>query len=279
MQFGRRSLVAVLLAFGLLTLASLVAIPAIGPAGGTALAAVPARGAPYATAGTTPAVSPSPSPGDRVPPSKPTGLSEPCLWDFRGAAFCWQPSSDNVAVTAYDVYREIATTYTKVGTVSPGFLLFTETGLVVGQRYTYVVVARDAAGNLSAPSDPLSVLAREGLPSPSPTPTPGPTCTVSYRATTWGSGLSAQVTVRNTGTTAIDGWTLTVDYPTSAVRLTSGWSADWAQAGSRFTGTGKQWNRVIPAGSSIQAGFVASSSGPPPAPVGFGLNGRACATG
>ncbi|MGJ6966532.1 cellulose binding domain-containing protein [Streptosporangium sp. G11] len=233
-----------------------------------------------ATVGTPPTASPTPLPGDRVPPSKPEGLRDACLQDYRGVTFCWQPSSDNVAVTAYDVYRETATAYTKVGTIaSPGFPNFAEPGLVIGQRYTYVVVARDAAGNLSAPSDPLSALARGGLPSPSPSPTPGPSCTVSYRATTWSSGLNAEITVRNTGTTAINGWTLTIDYPTSAVRLVSGWSADWIQAGSRITGTNKPWNKVIPAGSATHVGFTASYSGTLPAPVRFGLNGGTCAVG
>ncbi|ACZ88063.1 exoglucanase B [Streptosporangium roseum] len=385
MQLGRRSLGAVLLTLGLVTLVLFTAALAIGPAGETALAAVPAREAGYAavpagaaddtrpptrpagprpcpvplvptptgyasicwdpstddtgvvgydlyrldvggfvsaatTAGTiggfsgelnrlytmyvvardaagnvsppstlitvpatlgmTPTSSPSPPPGDRVPPSKPTGLRDACLQDYRGVTFCWQPSSDNVAVTAYDVYRETATTYTKVGTIPPsGFLNFTEPGLVTGQRYSYVVVARDAADNLSAPSDPLSALAREGLPSPSPSPTSGPSCTVSYRAATWSSRLNAEITVRNTGTTAIDGWTLTVDYPASAVRLISGWSADWTQTGARLAGTSKRWNEIIPAGSATQVGFTASYSGPLPAPVSFGLNGGTCATG
>jgi hypothetical protein len=225
-----------------------------------------------ATLGMTPSSSPPPPPGDRVPPSKPSGVRDACLQDYPGVTFCWQPSTDNVAVTAYDIYRETATTYIKAGTIA-GFPNFTEPGLVTGQRYTYVVIARDAAGNLSAPSDPLSALARAGLPSP------GPSCTVSYRATTWGSRLNAEITVRNTGTTTIDGWTLTVDYPEAAVTLTSGWSADWTQTGSRLTGTGKPWNKVILAGSATQVGFTASYGGSMPAPIGFGLNGRICAAG
>ncbi|MEV7006740.1 cellulose binding domain-containing protein [Streptosporangium sp. NPDC051022] len=225
-----------------------------------------------ALTGMTPTGSPSPQPGDHVPPSKPTGLRDACLQDYRGVTFCWQPSTDNVAVTAYDVYRETATAYAKVGTISAsGVLNFTEPGLVIGQRYNYVVVAKDAADNLSLPSDPLSALAREGL------PTPSPTCTVSYRAATWSSLLNAEITVRNIGTTAIDGWTLTVDYPASAVHLTSGWSADWTQTGSRLSGTNRQWNKVIPAGSTTQVGFTASYSGTQPAPVSFALNGRTCA--
>ncbi|NUP00493.1 MAG: hypothetical protein HOW71_41160 [Nonomuraea sp.] len=231
-----------------------------------------------ATLGMTPTTSPTPDPGDRVPPSKPTGLRDACLQDYRGVTFCWQPSADNVAVTAYDVYRETATTYTKAGTIpQSGFPNFAEPGLETGRRYTYVVVAKDAAGNLSAPSDPLSALAREGL--PSPTPTPGLSCAVSYRAAAWSSRLNAEITVRNTGTAAIDGWTLTVDYPASSVRLLSGWSAGWTQSGARLSGTARQWNKVIAAGSATQIGFTASYSGTLPAPVAFALNGRPCATG
>ncbi|MBB4913222.1 cellulose binding domain-containing protein [Streptosporangium saharense] len=225
-----------------------------------------------ATLGMTPTASPTPEPGDHTPPSQPTDLRDACLQDYRGVTFCWQPSTDNVAVTAYDVYRETATTYAKVGTVLPsGFLNFAESAdVVVGQRYTYFVVARDAAGNVSVPSAPLSALAREGF------PTPTPTCSVSYRAATWSSLLNAEITVRNIGTTPIDGWTLTVDYPASSVQLTSGWSADWTQTGTRLTGKNRQWNKVIPVGSTTQIGFTASYTGSQPAPVNFALNGRLC---
>ncbi|GAA3136887.1 cellulose binding domain-containing protein [Streptosporangium carneum] len=224
-----------------------------------------------AVRGMTPTSSPSPEPGDHVPPSKPTGLRDACLPDYKGVSFCWQPSTDNVAVTAYDVYRETATAYTRVGTVSPSsYLIFMESGLVTGQRYTYVVVAKDEADNVSQPSDPLSALSGEGF------PTPSPSCTVSYRAATWSSRLNAEITVRNIGTTPIDGWRLTVDYPASTTQLVSGWSADWTQSGARLTGTNKQWNKVIPVGSTTQVGFTASYSGSVPAPVSFALNGRLC---
>ncbi|MFB9208213.1 cellulose binding domain-containing protein [Nonomuraea spiralis] len=228
--------------------------------------------------GMTPSTSPTPLPGDHVPPSKPAGLRDACLQDYAGVTFCWQPSTDNVAVTAYDVYRETATSYSKVGTVVPPSTNFAEPGLVVGRRYTYVVVAKDAADNLSTPSDPLSALAREGL--PSPTPTSGAACSVSYRAMPAGSRLDAEVTVRNTGTEAVDGWTLTVGYPASAgVRLVSGWSANWTQAGTGPAGTNKQWNKVIGVGSAVQVGFTAAYGGPLPAPESFALNGKTCASG
>ncbi|NRQ33384.1 hypothetical protein HII36_16235 [Nonomuraea sp. NN258] len=250
-------------------------VVAVDPAGNVSrpsvLISVPA------TLGMSPTSTPTFDPGDRQPPTKPGGLREPCLQDYRGVSFCWDPSSDNVAVTAYDVYRETETTYLKVGTILPPVLHFAESGLVTGHRYTYVVVARDEAGNLSTPSDPLSALSREGLPSPTVSPTPGVSCAVSYRAPTWGSRLYAEITVRNTGTAAVDGWSLTVAYPESAtLRLTSGWAADWTQAGTRLTGTNKGWNKVIRAGSATQVGFAATYSGSAPAPVSFALNGTSC---
>ncbi|MFF4413313.1 cellulose binding domain-containing protein [Streptosporangium sp. NPDC001559] len=226
-----------------------------------------------ATLGMTPTASPSqsPEPGDHTPPSQPTGLQDACLQDYRGATFCWQPSTDNVGVTEYDVYRENPTAYDRVGTIpASGIRNFAESNVVIGQRYNYFVVAQDEARNVSTPSSMLSVLAREGL------PTPTPTCTVSYRAATWSSTLNAEINVRNIGTTPIDGWTLTVDYPASSTQLTSGWSADWTQNGSRISGTNKQWNKVINPGSTTQIGFAASYSGAQPAPLRFALNGRLC---
>ncbi|MEU1735146.1 cellulose binding domain-containing protein [Streptosporangium sp. NPDC020145] len=224
-----------------------------------------------ALTGMTPSPSPSPKPGDRVPPSRPTGLQDACLQDYRGATFCWQPSTDNVGVKEYDVYRENPSAYDRVGTISSsGVLNFAESDVVVGRRYNYFVVAQDEAGNLSEPSSMLSVLAREGF------PTPTPTCTVSYRAATWSSTLNAEINVRNIGTTPIDGWTLSVDYPASSAQLTSGWSADWTQNGSRISGTNKQWNKVVNPGSTTQIGFAASYSGTQPAPLRFALNGRLC---
>ncbi|MDF5758672.1 cellulose binding domain-containing protein [Spongiactinospora sp. TRM90649] len=228
-----------------------------------------------AVIGMSPTSTPTPPPGDKVPPSKPTGLQDACLQDYHGVTFCWPPSTDNVAVTAYDVYRETATSWLKVGTLpASNFLNFTEAGLVTGQRYNYIVVARDEAGNLSMPSDPLSALSREGM----PTPTPGESCTVTYRANSWSSTLNTEITVRNTGVAAIDGWTLTVDYPTSTLRLASGWSADWTQDGARFSAKNKSWNKVLAPGGSTQVGFTASFGGALPAPLSFALNGRACTT-
>lgn len=63
----------------------------------------------------------------------------------------WQASTDNIGVTGYDVYRG-STKLTTVTTTS-----FGDTGLQANTAYSYYVVARDAAGNLSTPSATVSV--------------------------------------------------------------------------------------------------------------------------
>lgn len=61
----------------------------------------------------------------------------------------WAASTDNVAVTDYDVYRNRML----VGTVSAPTVTFTDTGLTGATKYSYTVKARDAAGNVSAESN------------------------------------------------------------------------------------------------------------------------------
>ncbi|HEX4815793.1 MAG TPA: glycosyl hydrolase family 18 protein [Nonomuraea sp.] len=61
-------------------------------------------------------------------------------------ALAWNASTDNVAVTGYEVYRGTTLITTVTGTTH------TDTGLTANTTYTYTVRARDAAGNRSAAS-------------------------------------------------------------------------------------------------------------------------------
>ncbi|MFC6086096.1 cellulose binding domain-containing protein [Sphaerisporangium aureirubrum] len=231
----------------------------------------------------TPTPTPTP-PGDVTAPSQPSGLREPCLADYPGVSFCWNASTDNVAVTAYDVYRETPGGWLRAGTVptpTGTFPLhfYESSGLVTGTRYVYVVVAKDAAGNLSVPSLPFSALARQGLPrppTPTPTPTPSLSCSVGYAMNVWYNGLTASITLKNTGTTNIDGWILIVEFSSSNFILTSGWSGDVIQDGNKIIFKNLPWNKVIQPNMTIQLGFSASYTGTPPSPMRSTLNGVPC---
>ncbi|MGW5263176.1 cellulose binding domain-containing protein [Microbispora sp. NPDC004025] len=234
-------------------------------------------------------VSPSPVTGDTTSPSKPTGLHDGCVYDFPGTGFCWSASTDNVGVTGYVVFRLTATGWVRAGATSSPYFL--EGNLVTGHKYTYVVVARDAAGNLSLPSDPITTVAQQGFPtyspspsppvspSPSPSVTPAATCEVGYTQSTWSTGLTADLVITNTGTTPISGWTLRFAFPSAGERVVQGWSADWSQAaGNTVTAANLPWNATLAPGASARIGFNASHTGVSAPPSAFTLNGTTCTT-
>jgi endoglucanase len=106
-------------------------------------------------------------------------------------------------------------------------------------------------------------------PTASPTGTAG--CTVTYVPQSWGTGLTATVTVRSA--TAVTGWTLTWTF-TGTERVTSGWNATVTQTGSTGTARNVSYNGTLPAGGSTSFGFQATGSSA--TPTGFALNGVAC---
>ena len=82
----------------------------------------------------------------------------------------WAPSTDDVAVTAYDIFRSSGSpiSFVAVGTSTTNS--FTDTGLSPGTIYLYRVRARDAAGNVSAFSSIVPAM----TPGPCTTPPPAP---------------------------------------------------------------------------------------------------------
>ena len=92
---------------------------------------------------------------DAQAPTAPAGLTSPSKTSS-SVSLSWTASTDNVGVTGYAVYRN----GTQVGT--PTATSYTDSGLSAGVNYSYTVKARDAAGNLSAASSPLSVTTSAG---------------------------------------------------------------------------------------------------------------------
>lgn len=106
---------------------------------------------------------------------------------------------------------------------------------------------------------------------------PAAGCTVSYGVNQWNTGFTATVTVRNSGSSAVNGWTLAWSYP-SGQKVTQGWNATVSQSGTAVTATNLSYNATIAAGGTQSFGFNATWSGSNPAPAGFTLNGTACGT-
>ncbi|MDN3027997.1 cellulose binding domain-containing protein [Streptomyces sp. S.PB5] len=106
---------------------------------------------------------------------------------------------------------------------------------------------------------------------------PTTTCQVTYATNVWQGGYTADVTVKNTGTTALNTWQLGFTLP-SGQRVTSAWNATLSGASGAVTATPVAHNAQIAAGGSQTFGFQGTYSGTFAKPGTFTLNGTACAS-
>jgi len=113
---------------------------------------------------------------------------------------------------------------------------------------------------------------------PTATTSPGLACSVHYAITNqWQGGFGAGFTITNTGTTAINGWTLRFTFPDGQT-VTQGWSGTFTQSGSVVTITNLSYNGAIAPGTAVSSepGFNGTWNGTNSTPTAFTLNGTAC---
>jgi VCBS repeat-containing protein len=103
---------------------------------------------------------PPPPPQDTEPPTTPTGLTAQALSPYQ-VDLTWSASTDNVGVAGYTIYRD----GTSIASVTQN--AYSDSTLLPETTYAYSIVAYDAAGNKSAPSDSVSVTT-PALPPPPP---------------------------------------------------------------------------------------------------------------
>ncbi|MEU6432496.1 cellulose binding domain-containing protein [Microbispora sp. NPDC046973] len=130
----------------------------------------------------------------------------------------------------------------------------------------------------SSPS-PSPILSPTPSPSPSPSASPsGGTGTgprVAYTMSTWNNGFTASISITNTGTSAIDGWTLGFTLP-SGQTITSGWNATYSPSSGQVSARNVSYNATIAPGATIDIGFQATHTGNTAEPTAFTLNGVPC---
>ncbi|MFI6327613.1 cellulose binding domain-containing protein [Micromonospora chersina] len=121
-------------------------------------------------------------------------------------------------------------------------------------------------------------------PTPGPTtPTPGPTtpapgggaCRVTATVNAWNNGLTEDITVTNTGTGTINGWSLVFTLPAGQT-IVGGWNATYAPTSGQVTARNVDYNATLAPNASLSIGFQATHTGNTARPSGFTLNGAAC---
>jgi endoglucanase len=177
----------------------------------------------------------------------------------------------NCTVT-YNVYSSrlknfIPTQQTRIatGVLSPSF---SNTGLLPSSTYYYIVRAADSIGE-SGNSNQASATTLSGG--------SGLACHITYSdLNDWGSGFTAGVSIRNTGTQQINGWMLTWTWSGNQ-QITQAWNSSYTQSGQRVTLTNAAWNPLINPGDTLSGiGFNANYSGTNNAPTTFSVNGTLC---
>ena len=127
--------------------------------------------------------------GDMEPPVAPTGLA---AVGISRVDLTWTASTDNVGVSGYALHRSTVSGFTPDPSnlvASVNNTSYTDTPLTPGTYY-YVVTARDAAGNISAPSAEVNATVTGDTTPP----------TVAITSPAGGASVSGTVTVAATAT-------------------------------------------------------------------------------
>jgi len=115
-------------------------------------------------------------------------------------------------------------------------------------------------------------------PSPPASETPPPAgaaCTVTGSVSAWDTGLTANVTVTNTGGSAINGWNLAFSLPAGQT-ITNGWNATYSPTSGPVVATNVGYNAALAPGASVSLGYQATHTGNSGPPSAYALNGATC---
>jgi hypothetical protein len=140
---------------------------------------------------------------------------------------------------------------------------------------TTLVLGGNSSGSTPTPT-PTPPPTTTPTPTATPTPPPSGACSVHYAvASQWPGGFGVNITITNTGTSTINGWTLSFTFP-GGQQVTQGWNGIFSQSGATVTVTNASYNGTIAPGASVTPGFNGSWSGSNPNPTAFTLNGASC---
>ncbi|MEE4542256.1 glycoside hydrolase family 9 protein [Streptomyces sp. V4-01] len=160
---------------------------------------------------------------------------------------------------------------------SAGTTAGTTSGTTSGS--TAGTTAGSTSGTTSGTSAGTSAGTTAGATGGTGTPPPGVACRVAYTLTgQWSGGFQADVKAVDTGTSALNGWTLTWTFGGDQ-HIANAWNAAVTQSGQQVTAKDAGWNAAVPAGGSVDVGLTATYTASNAAPHGFALNGTPCSTG
>lgn len=193
-------------------------------------------------------------------PAAPTGLTATTA-SATQINLAWQPSA--TAGVTYNILSGATLLASSLSSIS-----YQATSLTPSTTYHFTVTASNSNGT-SAASNQASATTSAA--------SGAGACHVAYtNQNDWGSGFTGAIAITNTGSTAINSWTLTWTYSGNQT-LNQSWNSAYTQSGHTVTLTSMSYNGSIPAGGNQSGiGFNATYSGSNPNPTTFYLNGTPC---
>jgi O-glycosyl hydrolase len=224
--------------------------------GGSFSATIPARSLVTYVVGT----SGSTSPGNTVTVTNP------------GSQTGTAGTAASLQIQAADSAPGQTLTYSATG-LPAGLSISSSTGLISGTPTTagtssVTVTATDTTGASGSASFSWTISSSGG----------GASCTVSYTTQSqWTGGFVAQVTITDSGTSAINGWTLAFTFPGDQ-KITDAWNGAATQSGENVSIANESYNATIAAGGNTSLGFQGTWTNSDATPTAFTVNGASCAT-
>jgi chitodextrinase len=187
-----------------------------------------------------------------IPPPAPGNLTAAAV-TATSVTLTWAVTAAPGCSFSYEILRAPGAsgggTLVQVGTATGNS--FTDTGLTPNTTYRYQARTRDAAGNLSALSNTVTVTTIAG--------TGG--CTASYRiVNAWPGAFNGEVAVTNTGAGNINGWQVTLTLNGGAT-ITQLWGGRTSQTASPYTVANETYNGNLATGGTTTFGFNANVTG------------------
>jgi endoglucanase len=146
-------------------------------------------------------------------------------------------------------------TFAQIGQAPAGS--FTDSTVAAGSTYRYQVRARETTTGLVSPVSNTVTVTTPGGPT---TPPPGG-CSVGYRiVNAWPGAFQGEISVTNTGTSTINGWTVTLTFP-SGVTITQMWGGTYSPASGTVTVRPMSYTATVGPNQSVIAGFIANANG------------------
>jgi chitodextrinase len=174
--------------------------------------------------------------GDKTPPTAPQALTATAA-SSSIVNLNWGPSTDNVGVAGYYVYRGT----TLLATVDANTRTYMDTSVKASTTYSYTIKAFDAANNISSPSNTASVTTPASV-STDKTPPTAPTGLTATAANSAQVSLKWNASTDNVGVTGYNVYRDGTELPTTSGNNNLQYTDTTVQASTKYTYTVKAFD-------------------------------------